>query len=130
MEVQSCHCGEPAVGVCAWPCEKWVPTLVHDLRHGDLCRNIAGTRTGRILRIETILAPNPNLLKFTVQRYSRSRPSIPSRIDQYEWDLRAHVARLGTGPCGAHVCFRHIRDLDGEHYICSEHWAAQLEAIA
>lgn len=125
-----CACGEPAEARCTWPVEKWTKVVVHDLRHGDVCRNIAASRTGRILSIRAVESLfNPNLLEFTIARLHKG--SSTGRVDIYRWDISATVGALRPGLCHQPVCFRHLRDLgDDQKFICSDHWGAQLAAIA
>jgi hypothetical protein len=73
---------------------------------------------------------NLNLLEFKVQSWAgNGKATMPARVDTYQWDIRATVQALRVAPCARSACFRHIRDLDGS-FICSDHWGAQLAAIA
>jgi hypothetical protein len=124
-----CHCGKPNVGRCTWQVELMLPGFVEDLRHGDMCSNLNGTRTGVVFDIDPALAPNPNLLELTIERIRKGRAESP-RFDIYRWDLRARIMILRRTICGEPGCDAHVRDLDGGQFICSDHWAAQLAMIA
>jgi hypothetical protein len=129
MGLLACPCGEPPVGYCGWPVEKWLIVCVRDLLHGDICMSMDQSRTGKILNIEALLnVKNPNLLEFTVERLY-STPRTKERVDVYRWDIRASIKVKRSSVCARPACFRHVRDLDGR-YICSDHWSAQLALIA
>lgn len=127
-----CACGRSAESRCSWPVRAMVPIEVRDLRHGDVCSNLNNTRTGKVLEIEADLFPeNMRLLQVTIVRaYKHASPYGRGRVDKYQWDYKALVLTKRDGVCGEPACYRHIRDLDGGKFICSDHWAAQLAAIA
>jgi hypothetical protein len=132
-----CACGLEAEGRCDWPVERFEIVKVEDLRVNDTCTNLTGTRKGVVTAIDVARWSNGNqvfnkrLLAITIRRISQAQKT-PSRtrVDTYEWDMAATIKKLRSVECGNPGCYRHIRDLGGQQFVCSKHWQDQLEAIA
>lgn len=120
-------CFLPSESLCSWPVSGYHLTTAGALEIGDMSQNIGRTRVGKVIAIRAV--DHYGLLEVTIDRV-RKVPGL-ARTDVYKWHATAKVLKLMTVPCGKLCCWQHVRDLGtGKHFICSEHWVSQLEAIA
>lgn len=133
-----CSCGEPAEYVCSWPTRQFRTANALQIKEGDLTRNMAETRAGEIMYLAHTLSgtvivtvAKVILRKGVIVTYKDGDLAYAGTQKQYEWPFSLPLQILVDMPCGRAVCERHVRDLgDDKHYICSDHWSAQLEMIA
>lgn len=133
-----CRCGQPAEFGCTWPTRRFRYAQASEAREGDLTANVGGTRAGEVMSIQATLG---GWLRVTIAKVIMRKGVVVTHEDgdfawdgtqkQYEWAPQSPIQILVQMPCGRAVCSNHVRDLgDDKHYICSEHWSAQMEMIA
>lgn len=133
-----CKCGQEAEGRCDWPVDRFESATVRELHVEDICANAGESRRGEVLSIESAELLSPGMVKVVIARHiggkrprttSDGRPFASGRIDTYFWHSDSPVRILRRVPCGLPACYQHVRDLGADHFICCDHWGAQLEAI-
>lgn len=125
MPDETCSvCGAPATGQCAWPTQK--PTTVdwRDIRHGDAWLREDGLM-GHV--VEITAAGGTDRLTFRVT-FPNLKTKEYTRGGMNKNDTRLPVRTLRPGVCGAPVCDRHTRELNGDGSgCCPNHWRAWQE---
>jgi hypothetical protein len=126
-----CVCGLEAEGRCDWLVERFENAHIFELRVGDVTASPSEHRRGEILAVAD--STYPDLLSFIValQMAGKKHPGAATgEIKKFLWPRTGLIRVLRIVPCGRAGCYQHIRDLGAEHFICSDHWTSQLEAIA